>query len=320
MQIDLSIVIVTFNSGDHIGGCLQSIADLTEGLIYEIIIVDNASSDRTESIIKENFPSVTWIQTGSNLGFTAAANIGMKRSVGEYLLLLNPDTQLMNNALFLMVDFLRDHPEAGTVGGLLMKDESTAGVSYNTIFPSATQVFLDATGISRLLPHIIPSLAVTPNPEDEQFKQVAGITGADLMVRRLALERIGFLDERFFMFTQETDWCFRLTQETELQAYFLPSARIQHILGASVGPRSVDRARMNLKDDFRFIRKHYGLINLIFARLIRIGVHSIKFVVSLLRYGLDSRKRHYWKNEMYYYATILRVSCLPDRMTPYLRE
>ncbi|MFQ5822879.1 MAG: glycosyltransferase family 2 protein [bacterium] len=318
MQIDLSIIIVTYNSEDTIVDCIQSIYDLTDGITYEIIVVDNASSDNTEKIVREKFRSLYIIQTGANLGFAAACNIGMKKSVGIHIILLNPDTQLMNNALFIMSKFLQDHTEAGAVGGLLMQDEVTPQRSYNLAFPSAAQALFDTTGLSKLFPGKIPSLGIIPSMNDLKRMQVSYIPGADLMFRRTELKKIGYFDERFFMFAEDSDWCFRLIKETGLRVFFLPDAKIKHILGASAGQRSTTRARMNLKSYYRFIKKNYGLINLLITRFIYIVVYKLKILLAILRYCFQFKRRSYWKAEIQYYGALLKVSCLPDRAITYI--
>ncbi|MFQ6112740.1 MAG: glycosyltransferase family 2 protein [bacterium] len=317
MQIDLSIIIVTYNNEETIADCIKSIFDLTEGMTYEIIVVDNASSDGTERIVREKHRSVHFIQTGANLGFAAACNIGLKESVGNHIVLLNPDTQLLNNALFIMSKFLKDHPEAGAVGGLLLQDKETPQRSYNLAYPSVAQAFFDTTGLSQLFQNKVPSMGITPCMHELKIMQVSYIPGANLMFRRSELQKVGYLDEQFFMFAEDSDWCFRLTKETGLRAYFLPDARIKHTLGASAGQRSVIRARMSLKSHFRFIRKHDGLLRLFLARLVYIKVYSIKYLLAILRYCLQSRKRSYWENEIRYYAALLKVSWLPDRAITY---
>jgi GT2 family glycosyltransferase len=317
MPVDLSIIIVTYNNEETIADCIQSILDLTEGLTYEIIVVDNSSSDDTEKIVKKKYRSVRFIQTGANLGFAAGCNVGFRKSVGQNIILLNPDTQLLNNALFIMLKFLSDHQEVGAVGGLLMEDEVTPQLSYCSAFPSVAQVFFDTTGLSKFFSGKVPSTTIIPNKNDFEIKQVAWIPGADLMFRRIELEKIGYFDERFFMFHEDSDWCFRLTKQTGLTVFFLPQARIKHTLGVSVGDRSVSRAKMNLKSRFRFIKKNKGVISLILSRFIYGSIYTIKLLLALFRYGLLSKKRSYWKAEIQYYSTILKVSCLPDRAIAY---
>lgn len=317
MQIDLSIIIVTYNNEDTIADCILSIFALTQGLTYEILVIDNASSDKTEKIVREKFQSVICIQTGANLGFAAASNIGLKKSIGKHIILLNPDTKLMNNALFIMANFLLRHPEAGAVGGLLMQNEVTPQLSYSSAFPSVAQVFFDTTGISKYFYNRVPSTGIVPNISELNIKQVAWVPGTDLMFRRVDLEKIGYLDENFFMFHEDSDWCFRLTKKTGLSVFFLPKARIQHTLGVSVSERSVNRARMNLKSRYRFIKKNYGIISLILSRCIYIVIYSMKILFAILRYCLQTEKKSHWKNEISYYAALLRVSWLPDRAIKY---
>ncbi|MFQ5706460.1 MAG: glycosyltransferase family 2 protein [bacterium] len=318
MNIDLSIIIVTFNNADAIAACIQSIFDRTENLRFETIVVDNGSSDGTAEVVKARFPDVLCIQAGQNLGFAAATNIGLLKSVGEYIILLNPDTQLLNNALFILVEFLRNHREAGAVGGLLMQDETTPQRTYSLANPSVSQAFFDTTGLSKWFYGKVPSMGIIPDEKKFQNKKVTYIPGADLMFRRSELERVGLMDERFFMFGEDCDWCLRLNRETGLGVYFVPAARIRHELGGSAGKRSIIRARMAMKSQFRFINKHHGLFKAMVTRCLYLTIYTVKLAFAALRYGVQPAKRDHWKAEILYYATILKVSFLPDRFVSYL--
>jgi N-acetylglucosaminyl-diphospho-decaprenol L-rhamnosyltransferase len=230
----LSVVIVSWNTRDLLDRCLRSVvADAEQAQIEpEIIVVDNASTDGSVAWLRERHPDVPMIALERNVGFATAINVGIRRSTGNALLLLNPDTELHPGALAALVDALYSTPHVGMVSGLLLNPDGTFQ-SSGYRFPGLVQSFLDFFPLhprlmaSRVNGRFVPGDGATPYEVDHPL-------GACMLVRRETIERVGWLDEQYFMYSEEIDWSRRLRMNgwTILIA---PAARIVHYGGQSTG-------------------------------------------------------------------------------------
>ncbi len=231
--IDLSIIIVSFNVRDLLDACLKSVQESArDELRYEIIVVDNASTDGSARMVRQHYPEVRLIANRENRGFAAANNQGIRESHGRYVLLLNPDTEVLDDALAVMVAFLETHPSFGAAGPqLLYPDGSFQHSAFR--FPGVLQTFFDFFPLHhRLLDSRLNGryprawyARGTPFPIDHPL-------GACLMARRATVEQVGLLDEGFFMYCEEIDWCWRM-REAGWQIACVPHARVIHHAGAS---------------------------------------------------------------------------------------
>ncbi len=231
-SIALSVVIVSWNTRDLVERCLRSIcADLRRcHIASEIIVVDNASSDGTPELIRKQFPGVTLIALDRNTGFTAANNLGLRHTTGKAILLLNPDTEIRPGAIATMLATLSATPHVGMVSGLLLNpDGSLQSSGYR--FPGLAQSFLDffplhprLTG-SSLNGRVSPGDLQTPYAVDHPL-------GACMLVRREVVEHVGLLDESYFMYSEEIDWCRRI-RAAGWTVLIAPSANVVHFGGQS---------------------------------------------------------------------------------------
>ncbi len=273
VKCDLAVVVVSYNTRDLLRVCLQSlVASLVRSghsLSYEIFVVDNASHDGSPSIVAAEFPTVRLISLPENCGFAAGNNVAIRRANARYILLLNPDTETLGDAPARLVRFLDDHPNLGAAGGRLLNPDLTFQHSCFR-FPTLPMSFLDFFPIHHRLTNSRFN-GRYPRSHYSQPFEIDHPLGACLIVRSEVIQQVGLLDEGFFMYCEEVDWCWRIKQMGWKIAY-TPDAQIIHVGGASsrqnVGPMFVELHRS--RD--RFFRKHYGDAFALAARLIlRLG-------------------------------------------------
>jgi N-acetylglucosaminyl-diphospho-decaprenol L-rhamnosyltransferase len=297
--LDLSIVVVSYNTAHLLEKCLASVyANADAGRSFEIIVIDNASVDDSCNVVLQKFPTVKLIANPTNAGFAAATNQGLKLARGEYLLLLNPDTEVMGDALWQLVNFLDNEPQAAVVGGALLYSDKTFQEGAFR-FPGLGQIFFDFYPLnwrltrSRLngrYPRRLYEGRNAANAFEIDFP-----LGACLMVRRSVVERVGYLDEAFFMYMEEIDFCYRI-KHTPIAAgyapvslrfrpgrrrahnwkiYCLPSAQIIHHAGASTRQFREEMQVQLFKSRRLFYQKHYSRRFQVAAGLLtRLGMAS----------------------------------------------
>lgn len=227
---DISVCIVTYQARDFLRGCLTSLYASTQASL-EVIVVDNGSLDGIDCMLAEEFPQVRLIQNHQNEGFTRPTNQAMEVGSGRYLLLLNPDTVILPGAIDRLLAFLEDHPQAGICGPKVLNQDGTLQKPCRRGESRPLAVFSYFTGLSRLFPksRLFGEYLMTYLPEDE-VNQVAGVSGSCMLIRREVIEQIGTLDERFFAWQEDADFCFR-TRQAGWQIYYVPEAQIIHYGG-----------------------------------------------------------------------------------------
>lgn len=228
--MDVSVIIVNYNTAEQVCVLLESILKQTKGIKYEIIIADNASSDNSYNIINQKFSNkILWLAMPENLGFARANNEGIKSASGRNIFFLNPDTILQNNAIKILSDFLDKNPETGIIGGNLFDHNKAPAYSFRRFLPS---VFWELNEFFSLLPEkILYNKNAQFNNKNEP-REVAYITGADLMIPRRVLDNIGFFDPTFFLYFEETDLAYR-AKRAGFKVMNIPEAEIIHNEGSS---------------------------------------------------------------------------------------
>jgi GT2 family glycosyltransferase len=226
----LSIIIVNYNGGKVLRPCLASVYHETQRISFEIILVDNASTDGSVEIVEKDFPNVKVIRNAENRGFAAANNIAIRQATGEYMLLLNADTEILDQAIEKTVAFMEDKPNIGVVGCKLLYADGTQQPSvhgYHTVLGT----FLDATFLHLLLP---PSVIVRERGITHFDRTRAGevdwVIGAYFMMRKSLLDKIGLLDEQFWLYGEETDICQR-AKDAGFETWYIPHAVVVHHWG-----------------------------------------------------------------------------------------
>ncbi len=268
---DVSVVIVSWNVRDLLRNCLRSIIDKTHA-DYEIIVVDNASHDGSSDMVAEEFPDVRLIANDENRGFAAANNQGLKVANGQNLLLLNPDTVILDCAIDTMLEWLDRHTDVGCVGCQVRKTRTEIQM---TCFadPRPLNIFLIETGIHRLFPGSrllgSPEYAGWDRTDERDVDVVSGMV---MLLPRHVVEEVGFMDEAFFVYTEEADWCRRI-RDAGYRCVFSPAAQIMHLDGGSKSTAQI-RPRMYVqlqKSKMIYVNKHYGPLGRASVKLTFLG-------------------------------------------------
>jgi len=251
--MDLSIVIVNWNTRDVLSQCLESIYGALPEQEIRVFVVDNASSDGSSDMVRERFPQVYLVENSQNVGFARANNQAIRNSHGRYVLLLNSDTIVKPGALDALVDFMDTHPQAGASGARLLNPDGSLQYSCSPA-PSLAGEF------KRLfhLPGVRPDGYYSMHEWDQsQARQVDVILGACLMLRRQALDQIGLLDEDYFIYSEEVDLCHRI-KSAGWKLYWVPQAQVMHLGGQSTRQVSEAMFLRLYQAKLIYFRKHHG--------------------------------------------------------------
>jgi len=261
----LSIVLVCWNNKSYLDACLKSLYETRLKNTFDVIVVDNGSTDGSQQMLSEKYPDVMVIQNAGNVGLGKASNQGVEHTKGKYVLLLNNDTIVNGQSFDTMIDFLEQNPKTGAVGGKLLNPDGTTQAGYN-YFSSLFQELLVATRFGEL---IRPGYPAVMNAGDR--RSVDWMGSACLMVRRSALDKVGLLDEGYFIYGDETDLQYRL-KKTGWDIYYLPEVTTIHYGGRSMNRWS--RRKMVYRGKMLFYQKHYGSVRTLLLRLL-LGILSV---------------------------------------------
>lgn len=288
MNPTVSIVVVNYNTCRMTIDCLTSVYRHTTGLAFDVIVVDNASTDGSVPEIRQTFPAVRIIENPRNLGFGPANNIGIRASSAPFVFLLNSDTLLRNNAVGMFTDFM-SHPDNATVaccGGQLVNPDGSVQASYGN-FPSLPQVLFDQFELRRVMRRWYQRrLAVAVDLPPAPGKGVPYISGADLFVRRSALDTVGLFDERFFLYFEETDLCWRFYR-AGYRCELVPQAAITHLFGGSSRGFSLQRMRHFKRSELLFFEKNRGKMTRLFVKVAYIKGYALRWLLTRNSYYRD---------------------------------
>ncbi|OGP53828.1 MAG: hypothetical protein A2Y65_06035 [Deltaproteobacteria bacterium RBG_13_52_11] len=252
IKVELSFILVNWNTKGLILEALRSIVDTVHGYGYEILVVDNGSKDGSPEAISKAFPQVRLILNNRNHGFARAVNQALVQATGSYIVLLNSDARLMEGAIQALVAFMEKETDVGIAGGQLINAD---GSRQNSIapFPSLATELLNKRLLRTLFPHQYPGKEGNyPYPID-----VDSLVGACIIVRCQAIEEVGNLDDGYFFFMEETDWCFRM-REKGWRISFVPGAQILHLQGASASMAKAEARIEYYRSRYRFFITWYG--------------------------------------------------------------
>ena len=263
-MLDLSVIVVNYNTSTFLRDCLQSVFEQTRGLDYEVIVVDNASWDGSRELLQREFPKVRTIFNSENKGFAAANNQAIRVAQGRYVLLLNSDTRVLDGAIQKTFHFMEEHAEASIVGCKLLNSDGTLQPSCMS-FPTVWNLFSEAFFLYILFrrTRLFGAYHMTYFDYDT-VRPVDIVKGAFMMLRREVSEGVGLFDEAYFMYTEETDLCYRAKQKG-FQAFFFPFARIIHFGGGSIDNKlqffeQFHRTQIYfIKKNFTGLRKYLGV-------------------------------------------------------------
>lgn len=256
IKMELSIVIVNWNTREYLRSCLASIFSSTPSVSFEVIVVDNASGDGSAEMVRECFKNVELIENDENIGYAEGNNQAIERSGGEYLLLLNPDTEVRFDTIDKLLEFARSHPDAAAVGCRLIGNDGRVQRSCRG-FPEPWGVFCEYIGLSRLFPgsRAFGSYRMTYF-DYECEAEVDQPMASCLLIPRKAIEETGLFDKEYPIFFNEVDWCYR-AKKAGWKVYFTPEAEILHHGGASTRQKRPEMKKESHEALKRFYEKHY---------------------------------------------------------------
>ncbi|MBN1350288.1 glycosyltransferase [candidate division KSB1 bacterium] len=256
--MELSIIIINFNVKEFLEQALVSIQKATEHIETEIFVVDNASQDGSVALVREKFPEVNLVVNTQNVGFAAANNQALKLVRGRFIALVNNDTIVQEDTFTHLLRFLKNHPEAGMVGCKILNPDGTLQLACRRSAPSPWVAFTKAVGLSRLFPHsrLFGRYNLTYLDPDETY-EVEAISGSFMIVKRESFEAVGYLDETFFMYGEDLDWCHRIRQ-AGWKIYYVHDTSIIHFKGESSKTSGFDHIRIFYQAMRLYVRKHYN--------------------------------------------------------------
>ena len=259
----LSIVIVSYNVSGYLQQCLDSVMTALEGIEGEVFVVDNASSDDSVEMVRSRYPQVRLIESGENLGFSRANNVAIRQASGEYVLLLNPDTEVAKGTLRGVLDFMDAHPKAGGAGVKMHNTDGTLAPESRRALPTPWVSCLKMLGFTKryYMSHL---------PWDEPG-QIEVISGAFCMLRHAALDEIGLLDETFFMYGEDIDLSYRLTK-AGWENWYLPFSIIHH-KGKSTQKSDYRYVHIFYQAMLIFFRKHYGHLSFFYTFPVKAAIY-----------------------------------------------
>jgi hypothetical protein len=322
--MDLSVIIVSYNVSSFLDQALATLEDSARGLAYEVFVVDNASSDDSVEMVRRRHQGVRLIENRENRGFAAANNQALSHVSGRYILLLNPDTVLRRDTIPAMIGFLDDHPEAGGAGCKVINPDGTLQLACRRGFPTPGVAFFKMIGLSGLFPQSRTFGAYNLTYLDpDVVTEVDAISGSFMMLRKEALDRIGFLDEAFFMYGEDLDLCYRI-KEAGWKIYYVPLTEIIHFKGESAKTVSTLKSVRDFYTAMHiFVEKHYrGSFRLFPRRLLIAGIYIRMGWVYGFR-ALAAAKQPLFDllllNLSLFLGIIMRFGLSVDNLPPYMR-
>ncbi|MEW6510904.1 MAG: glycosyltransferase [Bacteroidota bacterium] len=293
--MDLSVIIVNYNVRQFLENALTSICRAMEGIDGEVFVVDNASDDGSAEMVAAKFPKVTLLANSENLGFARANNIALRRARGRILLLINPDTVVQEDTFGVMMRFFEETPDAGLAGCKILNPDGTFQLPCRRGFPTPWVAFTKTFGLSALFPRsrLFGRYNLTYLSEDETYP-VDAVSGSFMMLRREVFEKIGGLDERFFMYGEDLDWCYRV-MKAGFSVYYVHATKIVHFKGESTRRSDIDEIRLFYRAMQLFVRKHFS---------------RSRFAVALLNIGIAVRASVAWLGRMARPAALALVDML----------
>jgi GT2 family glycosyltransferase len=256
--MDLSILIVNWNSARYLDTCLLSVYREVKDIAFEVLVVDNASYDGSAELVKKKFPQVTFIQSDKNLGFVRANNLLFRHAQGRNILLLNPDTEVVGDAILKMLGYLESLPKAGAIGCRLLNADGSTQTSSIQAFPTLLNQLLDAEVLRRRFPGS-PLWKLRPLFEDAGTPvQVDAISGACLMIKRAVFEAVGFMSDDYLMYSDDVDLSYKV-HAAGYWVYHASECRVIHYGGRSTASLEQGLTDVWMRNaTYQFFVKFYG--------------------------------------------------------------
>jgi GT2 family glycosyltransferase len=272
--MDLSIICVNWNSVDYLLECISSIYEWTRGISFEVIVVDNASPAKNVDMLSEHFSEIKIIKSQKNLGFAGANNLGFRNSKGDYVLFLNPDTKLTQPAITRMLRDFRSLPDVGIMGCKLLNGDLSVQTSSIMKFPRILNTTFHVERLRVRWPGIWGIGPLFSSKQDPV--SVEAISGACMLTTRQVFESVGMFNERYFMYSEDLDLCYKV-KRAGLNNYYVGSIAIIHYGGRS-SPRASQTA-MKTRAELQFCREHYGTFYALLYRVALLCNASVRLLL-----------------------------------------
>lgn len=288
---DISICIVNLNSKDYLKNCLESIPQASGNLKLEIIIVDNGSTDGSISMIRDEFPQAILFSNSKNLGYTRPMNQALQNAKGKYLVQLNPDTIPKTDAFLHLFNFMENNHQAGICTPKVLNRDGSLQYQCHRSAARPWDTITYFSGLSRLFPKspIFAKYLMTYLPDD-QIAEVEAVSGSCMFIRREVINQIGYLDERFFAYQEDADFCYR-AREAGWKIFYVPIAEVIHFGGQGGSKTQPYRAIFEWhRSYYLYYRKHLAKNYIFIINWLMYTAMGLKLTISLLRALLSSNK------------------------------
>lgn len=272
-EVELSIIVINYNTYDLTCSCIQSVIEHTKGIAYELILVDNSSTECDPSLFESRFPIIRLIRSDRNLGFAKGNNLGISQARGAYILLLNSDAFLQDNRLLPCLSYLSTHPRVGVVTTKLVFPDGRVQSTCQR-FPSVWYNLLELIRFQKVFPKLGAELLLGPFFDYQKEVKVDWTWGAFFMFRKSLLEQLPSykLYDDFFMYGEDMWWCWDI-KKLGFDIVFLPGGHIIHLMGASSGPKKVEME----KNRKAFMQANYSWTRRMAVYLSELLVRKIRF-------------------------------------------
>lgn len=303
----LSILIINWNTKELLLNCLTSIYRNLSKLNFEVWVVDNNSNDGSVPIIQANFPGVNLITNSENLGFAKANNMAIRESNSKYILLLNPDTLILNDSIKKLIQFMDDHPQAIAVGCKLLNEDYSWQRFSAGQFPTLKRIVNHFFFFDRLFPGNRFFSGLYLQNSREEIQEIDWVSGACMLVRREPLEQIGLLNENFFMYFEDMEWCFRF-KKNNWQIFFMPEVSILHYHAKSLKNQDKNIYRQAIANFYKTYKLINDRSNLLAVKCITILGYSFRtglYMMAMLFKNNNKIKKQFLLNYNFFKASLV---------------
>ncbi len=298
----LTVIVVNWNTRTLLARCLAAVFASDQAPEFEVWVVDNGSTDGSVEEVRQRFPQAHMIVNSTNVGFARANNQALAQAAGSYALLLNSDAILPQNGLFELVHCLDEHRQSAAAGPLFLNVDGSFQASYAD-FPSLFGEWLQLMGMAR---RVFGPYFPSHGPDDSQIARPADwLPGACLMVRLDAIRQIGLLDEGYFYYSEEVDWCYRFRQ-AGWQVWYLPKVRVTHYLSQSARQASETSLHHLYRGKLRFFSKHYGPLRATLLKCAVVVNLTGRAIMAFFWIGLRGAPRTSWQKYLGLAARLMR--------------
>jgi len=299
-MVDLSIIIVNWNTRNLLFQCLESVYESAGRLNLEVIVVDNASTDGSVEMVQEQFPHVRLVENRKNAGFAAANNQAMRISKGDYICLLNSDTVVLGNALEKAVAFMQSHPDVGALSPRLLNEDGSLQ-DFPKSYPTLAN---ELSRMLRIYNCVTWSKRKGLVTSGEYTREVDRVKGACLLVQRQVVGSVGGMAEDYFMYAEEDDWCYRIKRQG-WKIYYYPEARVVHYGGSSIKQVSHQMFLRLHQSKLLFFRRYYSPTSVWLLRVIWWIGYRVRLAFVSLLWMLGGKASEAWNRKRKEYRALL---------------